>query len=112
MKTLSLSTLGILLVAYIVIGALLFLSQRKFIYFPTSAIKHGYPEEIFKTGTESIVVAVVNGGREKALLYFGGNAEEVIYNAPDFAKIFAEHTVYLVNYRGYGGSSGQPTEAG
>ena len=30
----------------------------------------------------------------------------------DFLTAFPLHTVYLFNYRGYGGSSGQPTEEG
>jgi pimeloyl-ACP methyl ester carboxylesterase len=45
-----------------------------------------------------------------AALYFGGNAEDVYFNAADFAGRLPGHSVYLVNYRGYGGSTGSPTE--
>jgi len=47
-----------------------------------------------------------------AIVYFGGNAEEVSYNLPDFKRVFPEHSLYLMHYRGYSGSSGTPTESG
>jgi hypothetical protein len=46
-----------------------------------------------------------------ALLYFGGNAEDVAGNIAEFSATFPVHSLYLVNYRGYGGSSGQPSES-
>lgn len=46
-----------------------------------------------------------------ALIYFGGNAEDVAGNLPEFDRAFADRAVYLVNYRGYGGSGGSPSEA-
>ena len=55
---------------------------------------------------------VVNPGRARVLLYFGGNGENVTYNLPSFSDAFPEHALYLMNYRGYGGSSGDPSEAG
>jgi pimeloyl-ACP methyl ester carboxylesterase len=50
-----------------------------------------------------------NEGKD-AILYFGGNAEAVEQNIVDFRHLFKDFTVYLVNYRGYGGSSGSPSE--
>jgi len=46
-----------------------------------------------------------------ALLYFGGNAEDVSYSLPSLSTAFPDHAVYLLHYRGYGGSSGKPSEA-
>jgi hypothetical protein len=46
-----------------------------------------------------------------ALIYFGGNAERVGENLPDFDTAFADRAVYLMNYRGYDGSTGRPSEA-
>src|SRR5262245_17368595 len=40
-----------------------------------------------------------------ALIYFGGNAEDVAHNLPEFDSAFPDRAVYLVNYRGYGGST-------
>ena len=81
-------------------------------YFPTENITHNYDLDNFSNENETIEVIVLNKGKNKALLYFGGNAESVIYNAEDFLRTFPLHTVYLFNYRGYGGSTGQPTEKG
>ncbi len=52
----------------------------------------------------------INAGQSDAVLYFGGNAENVVFTAPEFIELFPDHTLYLVNYRGYGGSTGQPVE--
>ena len=46
-----------------------------------------------------------------ALIYFGGNAEDVSYSLPGLANAFPDHAVYLLHYRGYGGSTGTPSEA-
>ena len=100
------------IVFYVLIGMILFFSQRKFLYFPTEKIPHNYDLETISNEKETIEIIVLNKGKDEALLYFGGNAEPVIYNAADFLKEFPLHTVYLFNYRGYGGSSGQPTEKG
>jgi fermentation-respiration switch protein FrsA (DUF1100 family) len=48
--------------------------------------------------------------RLPALLYFGGNAEEVTAHAPVVAEIYGQRAVLLVNYRGYGDSGGRPGE--
>ncbi len=99
-------------IIYITVGVLLFISQRSFLYFPTPRAGHKFDEKIFTNENESISTIVINKGQEKAILYFGGNGESVAFSAPDFAYIFPSHTVYLVNYRGYGGSSGKPEEKG
>ena len=41
------------------------------------------------------------------ILYFGGNAEDVLYTASTARQIDAR-AVVVVNYRGYGGSTGKP----
>ena len=101
-----------ILLIYLIAGAVLFFYQRKLIYFPTGKIRHSYELLKLENGKETLEVIVLNPGKNKALLYFGGNAEAVVHNAVDFLTAFPLHTVYLFNYRGYGGSSGQPTEEG
>lgn len=102
----------VLLVIYVGFGLLLYLNQRSFLYFPTPDFDHGFDSFVVNNDGESINVVVLNQGREKAILYFGGNGESVVADAPDFKLLFPFHTVYLVNYRGYGGSSGRPEESG
>jgi pimeloyl-ACP methyl ester carboxylesterase len=53
----------------------------------------------------------VNPGQPRALLFFGGNAEEIGYQRQRFARWFPGHTIYLLAYRGYGASEGSPSEA-
>ena len=101
-----------LLLIYSLTCALMYFLQRKLLYYPTRKIPHNFPQFKLVNQNESIEEIVLNEGKNEALLYFGGNAESVIYNAEDFLTSFPLHTVYLLNYRGYGQSSGHPTEKG
>lgn len=102
-----------LTIAYIAICFLLFIFHRQMIYFPSSAVNvPGVAHTVLDTGEVQIKVWTLNPGKEKALIYFGGNAENVAYNIDDFRTLFSDRTVYLVNYRAYGGSSGSPHEEG
>jgi len=112
MKSKTLDSMIYILLIYLIAGAVLFFYQRKLIYFPTGKIHHSYELLKLENEKETLEVIALNPGKEKALIYFGGNAEAVVHNADDFLTAFPLHTVYLLNYRGYGGSSGQPTEKG
>jgi pimeloyl-ACP methyl ester carboxylesterase len=103
-------TLTFILLVYVGFGLCLFLLQRYFLYFPTPNTTHPYHEEIYHFDDASIKVVALNKQKQKAILYFGGNAEAVEYNASNFKRIFPNHAIYLVKYRGYGGSTGQPNE--
>ena len=52
----------------------------------------------------------VNSGKSQLMLYFGGNAEAVEENISELGQIFPNYTIYLIAYRGYGTSSGRPSE--
>lgn len=96
---------------YTVGGMSLYLLQRNLMYFPSEKINHSLPVEHFSVENEKIKVLVINKGMAKAVIYFGGNAETVARNARSYTDLFPDYTIYLVNYRGYGGSTGSPTEA-
>lgn len=99
-------------VLYFGLGAILYLNQRRFIYFPTPASSLDDAQAIeVQNQSETLKVWVLNEGQEQALIYFGGNAESVENNAPFFQELQMEYTVYLTNYRGYGGSTGSPSES-
>ena len=107
------SVVTVLIIAYSAVCFSFFTFQRQMIYYPTPEVNvPGVAHIILDTGEVRIKVWTLNPDRQKALIYFGGNAENVAYNIDDFRVIFPEHTVYLVNYRGYGGSSGSPSEEG
>lgn len=90
----------------------LFLAQRALIYYPQPR----------RFGTEASVMKLrLNGARLElsarpmagpdALIYFGGNAEDVSGSLPSLAGAFPRHALYLLHYRGYAGSEGKPSEA-
>lgn len=95
---------------YLCVALFLFLFQRNFLYYPTSDSEHEYDVVQYAVNDAVLDVIFLNQGKDEAIIYFGGNGEAVVGNAYFFKKALADNTVYLVNYRGYGGSTGRPTE--
>ena len=111
MKELA-SLLLALAVIYLSFGAYLYLFQRKLIYYPTAADPSFRAAEItFENDGYRLHGWVLNPGKKRALIYFGGNSEPVSDRSAFFLELFADYSVYLVNYRGYGRSEGSPSEA-
>jgi len=106
------SIIILLLLVYVGVGLFLYIKQKSFLYFPTKNIATSYKSIMFENGGASIHVIVLNEGHENAILYFGGNAESMAESSDYIAQQFPKFTVYLMDYRGYGGSSGEPTEEG
>lgn len=102
------------LLAYLALCALMYFGQRSQIYFPVRESDPPGANAIrLATGDGvDLKVWVVPRPGPRALVYFGGNAEDVAGNLPVFTSAFPEHSLYLVNYRGYGGSTGSPSESG
>ena len=85
--------------------------QRSFIYMPTPETPaHAAALTLEVPGARLRISSRPLAG-PKAVVYFGGNAEDVVYALPDFAAMFPDRALYLVHYRGYSGSSGRPGEA-
>ena len=104
-------TIFIAFAVYIGLGIVLYLGQSAFIYYPTPEVNiRGLQVMQLPSDGVKVNVHVVNPGNNEALIYFGGNAEAVAFNAPEFSRVFPEKTVYLMNFRGYGGSEGKPNE--
>ena len=107
--------LGILMaiaLAYIGLCALMFFQQRSLMYFPVaeSPLPPGAARIALPVDGARIVVTAVHPGRPQALIYFGGNAEDVNGSLSDLARAFPNHAIYLMHYRGYGPSTGDPSE--
>lgn len=99
--------------AWLLLCVLLFVTQRSYIYYPVPESRPAGAQSMrFKSGGVDLKVWVVARPGPRAILYFGGNGEDVAWNLPGFAAAFPGHAIYLVNYRGYGGSGGEPSEAG
>ena len=96
---------------YLFVALAMYVLQRKLIYHPTPAIAHAYSERQIVVDTNvTLQVIEANPGKREAVIYFGGNAQLVAGSASDLAAALPDKTLYLVNYRGYGGSDGSPTE--
>jgi Hydrolases of the alpha/beta superfamily len=106
------SILFIAIGVYVIGAALLYFFQRNLLYFPSPEYQHDLATLEVINDDQTLKIAVMNPGQARAIIYFGGNAEPVVFNEVPFAEHFPSHTVYLVSYRGYGGSSGEPTELG
>jgi pimeloyl-ACP methyl ester carboxylesterase len=89
----------------------LFLFQRSLIYYPVRTASIQAPQvETFALPGAMVKVSERPHVGNKAIIYFGGNAEDVSTSLPQLAQAFPDHAIYLLHYRGYAGSSGKPTE--
>ncbi|MEJ2323154.1 MAG: hypothetical protein P8Z31_12790 [Gammaproteobacteria bacterium] len=96
---------------YLLYGAWLYVNQQRLLYYPDFALRRDdLPTEEFAIDGETIRVHALNTEMPRAVLYFGGNAEAVGYQAEALTRALPARALYLVNYRGYGGSTGQPRE--
>ena len=98
---------------YLLVAGAMFLFQRSLLYYPVPH-QEGIPREEVSFENDGLKLHgwVLNKGRPKALIYFGGNSEAIQNNIVEFESMFKDYTVYLIHYRGYGKSEGSPTEAG
>lgn len=106
------SILLVLITIYLLIAALLFVFQRKLIFYPMSIDRDFRAEEItFENDGARLHGWVLNPSKQQAVIYFGGNSELITNRHEFFAALFGDYSVYLINYRGYGNSQGDPGEA-
>jgi len=92
---------------YLVMVAILYIYQRDLLFFPQPKKNHTFKEMILKQKDEKIDVLVINQNKSNAILYFGGNAEDISQTAPNFKKNFPNHTIYMLYYPQYGNSKGE-----
>ena len=111
MKKIFFTTLPLIFL-YLSVGLFLYLNQQSFLYYPTAKIVTKYKNIFLENDQEKINVIVLNEGHQSAILYFGGNAESMGESADYIAGQFPDFTVYLMDYRGYGFSTGKASESG
>lgn len=105
---------------YAAVGLAAYLGQRKLMYFPDRV--HRLPGEVGLTGVVERVIETPDGARiiawhgkaqpaKPTLLYFHGNGGSLAVRASRIARFMHEGWgVYMMTYRGYGGSTGAPSE--
>ena len=115
-------TLILLLAGYLAVAALLYVAQRGLMYFPDTA--RIAPAALGLPGAEDILLDTADGERVVAwhvpprnerpvVIYLHGNGGALSHRAGRFRALTDDGTgLVAVDYRGYGGSTGYPTEAG
>ncbi|MEL1264354.1 alpha/beta hydrolase [Pseudoxanthomonas putridarboris] len=101
----------LLALAYLGLCALLHSQQRSLIYFPQATRADAARTNIAIARPDAVLRGwVVNPGRTDAIVYYGGNGESIESYRDAYREWFPGTTVYLVAYRGYGASDGEPSE--
>ncbi|HEY5804485.1 MAG TPA: alpha/beta fold hydrolase [Lysobacter sp.] len=97
---------------YAAICAWLFAKQRDLIYLPQDT-RVDAAQTNFTIERDGVRLQgwVVNPARHEPVIYFGGNAERVENRREQLARLLPERSIYLIAYRGYGASGGEPSEA-
>lgn len=108
--------------AYVLVVGVLYMAQRSMLYHPIatriSPAEAGLPEaqEVVLTtsdGEKLVAWHVPPRGDKPVVIYFHGNAEIVAWRAKHHRATIADGTgLIALNFRGYGGSTGTPTEDG
>jgi hypothetical protein len=95
-----LKLLALVLAGYAAVCLLLFLTQRSMIYYPVPS-SAAPPATRLTLNVDGAVLQnwVVRRDERRALLYFGGNAEDVGGNAAPFAAAINDRTLVFANYR-------------
>jgi len=111
-----------LLCLYLGMAAILYYAQRAMMYFPETIhmtpAQAGLPEAAEVTLTTSdgeriLAWHVAPSDGKPVILYFHGNGGSLRYRAGRFRQLMRDGIgLVAVEYRGFGGSSGSPSEAG
>jgi fermentation-respiration switch protein FrsA (DUF1100 family) len=103
--------LRIALCVYVGLCLFFFIFQRSFIYMPTPMTPAHEQTLILEVPDARLRISGAIHDGPKALVYFGGNAEDVARTVPELAAVFPDRSIYAMHYRGYSGSTGRPSEA-
>jgi pimeloyl-ACP methyl ester carboxylesterase len=113
MKKLTLSVFYLSIIGYLSLCAVLYFYQENLLYFPRDrVVSDPVKTLLLPTDVGETVVTAEIKNNQKAVIYFGGNAEDVSRNLGPFQATFPGYSLFLMHYRGYGGSDGQPGEQG
>jgi fermentation-respiration switch protein FrsA (DUF1100 family) len=107
---------------YVGFTALLYFTQRSLMYFPDTS--HTTPAQAGLSRAEELTLTTSDGEHifawhvapsdgKPVILYFHGNGGALRYRVARFDKLIADGIgLVAVEYRGYGGSTGSPSERG
>ncbi len=111
MKKIAYTALRVMVSVYIGLCAVLYFLQDSLLYYPQGrAVSSDASTLHLKSQDADIVITTSVRSGDKAMIYFGGNGEDVSLSLGDFEQAFPDHSLYLMHYRSYGGSTGKPSE--
>lgn len=104
--------LGFLVLVYIGLCVVMYFAQRSLIYYPVK-LSHANDANSIKLEVPqtTLVITTSQTEAEDAIVYFGGNAEDVSLSLPQLKQAFPNRAIFMMHYRSYGGSTGQASEA-
>ncbi|KRG67498.1 hypothetical protein ABB27_09790 [Stenotrophomonas terrae] len=102
--------ISVLASMYLIACALLAFNARSMLYHPAPR-SADVPHWTMPRGDADIIVSSNKQHSTQLILYFGGNAEDVSQALAMLQQTFPAAAIHAMHYRGYGGSSGSPTEA-
>jgi pimeloyl-ACP methyl ester carboxylesterase len=98
-------------VMYLGCCAVLFAVQRSLIYAPQRRAYDDADTTVsLAVDGERVLVSTRSATGSDAVIYFGGNAEDVAQTVPTLQRAFPDSAIFALHYRGYNGSSGTPSE--
>lgn len=104
--------LGALAALYAGLCGWLFFNQRALVYYPQFTRVDAAATNFALKRDDGATLRgwVLNPDAPRAIVYFGGNGEDISANRALFTRTLPNHAVYLVAYRGYGASDGTPSQ--
>lgn len=104
--------LGVLAALYAGVCGWMYFNQRALVYYPQFTRIDPAATNFSLVREDGVTLRgwVVNPDAPRAIVYFGGNGEDISANRALFARALPGHAVYLVAYRGYGASDGEPSQ--
>ena len=116
--------LVVLALGYVALVGCVYLAQESLVYFPQVGREHAATPAELRLRYEDVSIATEDGeklhawwipasARRGSVLLFHGNAGNISHRL-DYARMFGElgYDTLLVDYRGYGRSTGKPSEEG
>lgn len=94
---------------YLLTCGFLAVNARAMLYHPV-ARNPATPHWTLQRDDAQILISSNQRHSPHVVLYFGGNAEDVAQTLPLLENAFPGAGIHAMHYRGYGGSSGMPTE--
>jgi pimeloyl-ACP methyl ester carboxylesterase len=110
LRLISLAFAGAVVI-YLAVCVALFFFQRSMIYHPQPLHDRRYPTFELPAKDARVLVTARDIDGPRAVIYFGGNGEDSSGAVTSLAALLPERAIYALHYRGYGGSSGAPSES-